>query len=126
MRKTIIIMGIWFLLISIAVQTSGTQAVRADEDNFLFSSVSNNTWSLDKSTRQLILIHNEAPQHIWKSKPVTLPEGFNVNDRQIKAVSARGTSAFVCNKSSGLITFYDAKNNGTLVPFKVVNIKDEL
>lgn len=126
MRKTIIITGIWLLLLSVIIQTSGSPAAWAGEVNFLYSSVSNNTWAIDKSTRQLILIHYEAPQHTWKSKPVIIPAEFNLNDCDLKAVGIRGTAAFLTDKSSGLITFFDAQDDGTVVEFKVVNIKDEL
>jgi len=72
------------------------------------------------------LIHYEAPQHTWKSKPVTIPEEFNLNDCDLRAVGVRGAAAFLTDKSSGLITFFDAQDNGTVVEFKVVNIKEEL
>ena len=126
MRKTIIILGIWAIVVSAVIQTSGSQVARASEGNFLFSAVSNNTWALDMSTRQLIFIHYEAPQHTWESKPITIPENFNLEKIKLKAVGARGTSAFLFDTSLGLVTFYNAQDNGTLVPYKVIDIKEAL
>ena len=80
MRKTIIMLGICVLLVSVVIQTGGNQAAWAEEGNFLFSSVSNNTWVIDKSTRQLILVNFEESETVWKSQPITIPEGFNLNE----------------------------------------------
>ena len=126
MRKIIIMTGIWVILISAVIQTGSNQAVWAEEGNFLFSSISNNIWALDKSTRQLILVNFEKSDEIWKSQPLIIPEGFNLNECKLKAVGVRGTAVFLADTSSGLVTFYDAQKNGTVMKFKVVNIKEEL
>jgi hypothetical protein len=126
MRKAIILMGIWVLLLSGVIQTGGNQAVWAEEGTFLFSSVSNNTWVLDKSSRQLILVNFEKTDDVWKSQPLTIPEGFNLDECKLMAVGARGTAVFLADTSSGLVTFYDAQKNGTIMKFQVVNIKEAL
>ena len=126
MRKIIIMTGIWVLLISAVIQTGRNQVAWAEEGNFLFSSISNNTWVLDKSTRQLILFNFEKSDEIWKSQPLIIPEGFTLNECKLKAVGVRGTSVFLSDTSSGLLTFYNARKNGIIMKFKVVNIKEEL
>jgi hypothetical protein len=42
MKKTIIMMGICVLLVSVVIQTGGNPAAWAEEGNFLFSSNSSN------------------------------------------------------------------------------------
>ena len=126
MKKTIIMIGIGVLLVSVVIQISGSRVAWAAEDNFLFSAVSNNTWALDMSTRQLLFIHYDAPQKTWETKPITIPENFNLDAIKLKAVGARGTSAFLFDTSLGLVMFYSAQGEGTIVPFKEINIKEVL
>jgi hypothetical protein len=126
MRKTIIMLGIWVLMVSTVILAGGSQAAWAAEDNFLFSAVSNNTWALDMSTRQLIFIHYDAPQKTWETKPIIIPDNFNLDTIKLKAVGARGTSAFLFDTSLGLVMFYSAQDEGSIVPFKEINIKKVL
>jgi len=126
MKKTIIAVGIGMLLVTAILQMGGRAAVWAGEGKFLFSSVSNNTWVLDTSTRQLILINFEKPDKTWKSKPVSVPAGFDVNQSRLKAVGVRGTAVVLQDTSSGLVTFFDAKDDGSIVAFEVIDIKDSM
>jgi hypothetical protein len=126
MRKTPIMMGICALLVSVVIQTGGNQAVWAEEGGFLFSSISNNTWALDKSTRQLILMNFEKPDQVWKSNPVTIPENFDLSACRLETVGVRGTAVFLLDTAGGLVTFYDAQKDGTIMKFQVVNIKEVL
>jgi hypothetical protein len=126
MKKTIIMMGVCVLLVSVVIQIGGNQAVWAEEGSFLFSSISNNTWVLDKSSRQLILVNFEKPDQVWKSDPVTIPVNFDLSACQLEAVGIRGTAVFLIDTSAGLVTFYDAKDDGSVKVFKVVNIKELL
>ena len=126
MRKTIIMLGIWAIVVSAVIQTSGSQVARAAEDNFLFSAVSNNTWALDMSSRQLIFIHYDAPQKTWETKHITIPDNFNLDTIRLKAVGARGTSAFLFDTSLGLVMFYSAQDEGTITPFKEINVREVL
>lgn len=126
MRKTIIMLGICVLLASLVIQTGGNQAVWAEESGFLFSSNSNNTWALDTSTRQLILVNFEKPDQVWKSNPVTIPDSFDLSTSHLEAVGIRGTAVFLIDTSGGLVTFYDAKDDGSVSVFKVVSIKELL
>ena len=84
MRKTIIMLGICVLLVSVVIQTGANQAAWAEEGDFLFSAISNNTWVLDKSSRQLILVNFEDSEKVWKSQPITIPEGFNLNGCRLR------------------------------------------
>ena len=126
MKKTFIVMGICILLVSVVIQAGGNQVAWAEEGGFLFSSMSNNTWALDKSARQLILFNFEKPNKIWKSNPVTIPDTFDLGSCRLEAVGVRGTSVFLLDSSGGQITFYDAQDDGSVKAFKVVNIKESL
>ena len=126
MRKTHIMMGICVLLVSVVIQTGGNQVVWAEEGNFLFSSISNNTWALDKSTRQLILFNFEKPDQVWKSNPIIIPDTFDLSACRLEAVGVRGSAVFLLDTSGGQITFYDAQHDGSVKAFKVVNIKESL
>ena len=124
--RRIIIVGICVLLLTITLPVGNSGLARAGEGKFLFSSVSNNTWAIEKSTRKLILIHFDGPKEIWKSKPVTIPESFDLNHSQLKAVGARGTSAFLYDPNAGLVTLFDADDNGTIVTFEIVNVHESV
>jgi hypothetical protein len=127
MKKTITIMAYFtlFSFFTIAV-FSGTIAFAETGSDYLFSSQSNNTWVLKKSTRKLILVNFEKTDHIWKSKIITIPVEFNLNECVIKAVGIRGTSAFLFDKSSGLITLFSADDDGSIKTFLVGNLKEDL
>ncbi len=125
MRRTIII-GICVLLLTAALQLGNVNSARAGDHKFIFSSVSNNTWAIEKSTRKLMLIHFEGPQEIWKSKAVSIPESFDLNYCRLKAVGARGTSASLYDTNAGLVTLFDANDDGSITTFEIVNIHESL
>jgi len=81
---------------------------------------------LKKSTRKLILVNFEKTNYIWKSKVITIPVEFNLNECTIKAVGLRGTSVFLFDKASGLITLFSADDDGSIKTFLVGNIKEDL
>lgn len=125
MRRFIII-GICLLLLTVTLQVGSSGSAWAEDGKFIFSSVSNNTWAIEKSTRKLILIHFEGPKETWKSKPFTIPEGFDLNHCRLKAVGARGTSAFLYDSNAGLVTLFDANDDGSIVTFEIVNVHESV
>ena len=108
------------------VTFSATTVFAETGSDYLFSSQSNNTWVVKKSTRKLILVNFEKTDRIWKSKITTIPVEFNLNECIIKAVGIRGTSAFLFDKSSGLITLFSADDDGSIKTFLVGNLKEDL
>ena len=127
MKKIIALMCFFTLFSFFAIETfSGTTVFAETGSDYLFSSQSNNTWILKKSTRKLILVNFEKTNYIWKSKVITIPVEFNLNECTIKAVGLRGTSVFLFDKSSGLITLFSADDDGSIKTFLVGNIKEDL
>ncbi len=124
--RRIIIIGICVLLVTVSLQMGNVKSAWAEDGNFIFSSFSNNTWAIEKSTRKLILIHFEGPKETWKSKPITIPESFDLNHSQLMAVGARGTSVFLYDPNAGLVTLFDANDDGSIVTFEIVNIQESV
>ena len=122
--RRIIVIGICILMFTVTLQISAAKPACAETGKFLFSSVSNNTWAIEKSTRKLILIHFEGPKETWKSKPVSIPENFDLSHSQLKAVGLRGTSAFLYDPIAGLVTLFDANDDGSIVTFETVNVRE--
>ena len=99
----------------------------ADTDSdYLFSSLSNNTWVLQKSTRKLILVSFEKSEKIWKSEVVTIPAEFNLDRCAVTAVGMRGTSVFLFDQSSSRMTLYSAADDGSIKTYPTIDLKDDL
>ena len=81
---------------------------------------------MKKSTRKLILVNFEKTDHIWKSKVITIPDEFNLNKCIITAVGIRGTSVFLFDKFSSLITLFSAGADGSIKTYLVGDLKEEL
>ncbi len=122
--RRIIGIGICILMFTVTLQISGAKPASAEDGKFIFSSVSNNTWAIEKSTRKLILIHFEGPKETWKSKPISIPESFDLSHSRLKAVGARGTSVILYDLNAGHVTLFDAKDDGTIVTFETVNVQE--
>ena len=127
MKKIVATMCFFTLFSFFAIVTFSNTTVFAETGNdYLFSSKSNNTWILKKSTRKLILVNFEKTDHIWKSKVISIPGEFNLNECVIKAVGLRGTSVFLIDMSSSLITLFSAEDDGSFKTFLVGNLKEDL
>jgi hypothetical protein len=116
---------ILFAFLTIGIFSSTPAAAESDSD-YLFSSQSNNTWVLHKSTRKMILVNFEKADNIWKSDIITIPDGFNLDKCVITAVGIRGTSVFLFDKSSSFITLFSAKDDGSIKAFPVGELKEDL
>jgi hypothetical protein len=110
----------------VTLQLGNANSALAGDGNFIFSSVSNNTWAIEKSTRKLILIHFEGPRETWKSKPISIPDSFDLDHSRLKAVGARGTSASLYDVKAGLVTIFDANDDGSITTFEIVNVHESL
>lgn len=101
-------------------------AAAGDGGDFISSAVSNNIWILKKSTRTLIFMQFSEPAKLWKSNPVIVPPDFNLEACTLTAVGTRGTSVFLQDRASGLVTFYEAKKDHTVVPYLVVDVNESI
>lgn len=126
MKKIIAALSFFTLFWVIAYGTYGTTVFAETDSDYLYSSKSNNTWILKKSTRKLILVNFEKADHIWKSKVIIIPDEFNLNKCIITAVGIRGTSVFLFDKSSSLITLFSAGADGSIKTYLVGDLKEDL
>lgn len=127
MKKSITTTCFLILLAFLAIGTfSSAPAIAETDSDYLFSSQSNNTWVLHKSTRKMILVNFEKKDKIWKSDTITIPDGFNIDKCVITAVGIRGTSVFLIDTSSSLITLFSANDDGSIKAYPVGNLKEDL
>jgi hypothetical protein len=127
MKKIVATRCLSILFLFFVITTfSDTTVFAASDSDYLFSCESNNAWVLKKSTRKLMLVNFEKTNYIWKSKVITIPDEFNLNECTIEAVGRRGTSVFIFDKSSGLITLFSADDDGSIMTFQIGNLKEDL
>ena len=127
MKKAFTVIISCFLVSFIAVTVFPVNTAFAESDNdYLFSSKSNNTWVLKKSTRKMVLVNFEKKNQLWKSKVITIPEEFNVNECIITAVGMRGTTVSLFDASSGLLTLYSAGDDGSIKTYLTGSLKEDL
>jgi hypothetical protein len=74
----------------------------------------------------MILVNFEKTDKIWKSDIITIPDRFNLDKCVITAVGMRGTSVFLFDKSSSLITLFSANDDGSIKTYLVGDIKEDL
>jgi hypothetical protein len=127
MKKSIagICFFILFAFLAIGTFTSAPANAGTDSD-YLFSSKSNNTWILQKTTRKMILVNFEKTDRIWKSDVITIPDEFNLDNCVITAVGMRGTSVFLFDESSSLITLFSANDDGSIKTYLAGELKEDL
>lgn len=127
MKKATHFLCLFILSASLAsgIFYSAPAAAQTDAD-FMFSSLSNNTWVLQKSTRKMILVSFEKSEKIWKSEVITIPAEFNLDRCAITAVGMRGTSVFLFDESSSRMTLYSAADDGTIKTYPTIDLKDDL
>jgi hypothetical protein len=127
MKKLIGLIAAFTLLLLCLSNLNFTNAAFAEsEGNFIFSAESNSIWALNTSTKKLIFVQFKKPDKVWKSNQITVPIDFNLDKCLLKAVGARGTSAFLYDRSSGMTTFYEVKKDHSIEAYKVVNIGEDL
>ena len=101
-------------------------AFAESESDFLFSAQSNSIWTLKKSTRKLIFMKFEKHNITWKSNTIIVPPEFSLNESELRSVGARGTAVFLCDKSSGLITFFSVQKDHSIESYIVVSVDEDL
>jgi hypothetical protein len=127
MKKSITGICFFILLAVLAVGSFSIAPANAETDSdYLFSSQSNNTWILQKSTRKMILVSFEKNDNIWKSEVITIPDVFDLGKCIITAVGMRGTSVFLFDKSSSLITLFSANDDGSIKSYLTGDLKEDL
>ncbi len=125
MIKTKTINGVFIILVIFVIGALPNSVAFAESD-LLFSAQSNKIWALKKSTRKLIYMQFEKQNITWKSNTIIAPSEFNLNESVLTSVGSRGTSVFLYDKSSGLITFFTVQKDHSIRSYIVVNMDEEL
>jgi len=127
MKRTVATLCFFILFAVFAFGTFSAAPASAEPDgDYLVSSLSNNTWVLHKSTRKMLLVSFEKSENIWKSEVVTIPAEFNLDKCVVTAVGMRGTSVFLFDTSSSLITLFSADDKGKVKAYPVGDLKEDL
>ena len=127
MKKAYTLIILSELLMTFAIGMISADGASAENaGNLMFSAHSNSVWVINKSTRKMIFIRFLNEDDIWKSNDVSIQADFNLDKCTLRAVGARGASAFLCDTSSGLITIYQAQKDHTILKSKVVNVQTYL
>ena len=95
-------------------------------ENFLVSTQSNSAWILNKVNRKLMFIRFQKEDKVWKTHPVTVLANVDLDNCALHATGSRGSCTFLYDKSSGVITFYEAKKDHSIKEYMVVDTKADL
>ena len=125
-RVKILIAVIPFFMLFFFGIFNANQALAENKGVYIFSAESNCIWSLSKETKKVMFIQFKDDGSIWKSNIGKIPDEFNLNESEIKAVGSRGTSLFVYDKSQGLVTIFQAVKDQSIKTFPIVNTSIEL
>ncbi len=109
------------LMIFVLGALASDLAMAESESDYLFSAASNSIWVLKKLSRNLMFLQFQNPYKTWKSNIVVVPPDFNLNQSVLTSVGSRGTSVFLHDKSSGLVTLLNVKKDRSVVGYAVVN-----
>jgi hypothetical protein len=127
MKKLIGLIGAFtLLLLCLSSLNFMNVALAESEGNFMFSAEANSIWVLNISTKKLIFVQFKKPDEVWKSNQITVPIDFNLDTCVLKAVGTRGSFVFLCDRSSGMTTFYEVKKDHSIQAYQVVNIGEDL
>jgi len=72
-----------------------------------------------------MFIQYKEKDEIWKSEQVTVPFNFNLDHCFMETVGSTGNYVFVCDQSSGLITFYQVNKDRSILQYVTVDLQAE-
>jgi Neuraminidase (sialidase) len=74
----------------------------------------------------MIFISFQEPDELWKSKVVTIPAHYNLDQCVLSAAGGRGKAVFLHDTTSGMATMFLVNDNREVTQFMEVNGEFEL
>jgi hypothetical protein len=102
-----------------------TTSAQSDEQ-FIVTAYGQNIWVLNKATRKLIFYQIEKKGDVWKSEQVAVPAEVNLDQCLFQAAGRRGGEVILLDRSTGIMTMYEVKNNHSVKKYQDVNVRNDL
>ena len=108
------------MLILVLVLSMGDIASAQVGDKFIVSLKSNTGWIINKTTRKVMFFKYTRKATLWKSNLQILPADIDLDNCVLQSV---GDAAFLYDKSSGVIRFYQPLKDGSIMAFPDINLE---
>jgi hypothetical protein len=95
-------------------------------EDILVSFQSNSGWILNTSARKLMFFKYTKHNEVWKSNTVTLPANIDLSNCTFQAVGSRGNAAFLFDKTSDTIYFFQILKDHSIMEYTNFNVKSYL
>ena len=92
-------------------------------DDIMISVESNSGWILSKKTRKLMFFRYVEPNEVWKSNTTTLPANIDLDNSTFDCVGSRGNAVFLFDRTSGIIHFFLALKDHSILQYVDINAK---
>jgi hypothetical protein len=127
MKKRVLAVGVMlcFMLGFLGVLFVGTPSAQSGED-YVVTAYGQNIWVLNKATRKLIFYQIEKKGDVWKSEPVSVPAGVNLDQCLFQSAGRRGAEVILLDKSTGVMTMYEVKSNHSVKKYQDIDVRVDL
>jgi hypothetical protein len=92
-------------------------------EDILVSFQSNSGWILNTSARKLMFFKYTKHNEVWKSNSVTLTPSIDLTNCTLEAVGSRGNAAFLFDKTSDTIYFFQILKDHSIMEYANFNVK---
>jgi hypothetical protein len=117
-RRNVMVVGalVIFTLCVVGSAFTGTALAQYGED-IMVSFESNSGWILSKETRKLMFFRYVEPDEVWTSNTTTLPSNIDLTNSVLKCVGSRGNAVFLYDRTSGIIHFFQALKDRSILQY---------
>jgi len=117
-RRNSMVVGalVVFTLCVVGFAFIGTALAQNGED-LMVSFESNSGWVLSKETRKMMFFRYSDENVVWTTNPITLSNNIDLNNSTLDCVGSRGTAVFLFDRTSGLIHFFQALKNRSIMQY---------
>ena len=126
-KRNFLVVGALVIFTLCLVNSSFTGRVLAqDGDDIMVSFQSNSGWILSKTTRKLMFIRYTDDNEVWTTNTLALADNIDLNNSILECVGSRGSAVFLFDKTSGVVHFFQAQKDRSIMQYVDFNAKIHL
>ena len=117
-RRNLMVVGalVIFTLCVVGFAFIGTALAQNGAD-IMVSFQSNSGWILSKETRKMMFFRYTDDNIVWTTNPMTLSDNIDLNNSTFECVGSRGTAVFLFDRTSGIIHFFQALKDRSIMQY---------